>query len=234
MGTLLTCHSWSSCPGLHKLWYPGIRDTSTWSKFGAHGEHGDVFLLSNLGELWFSENRALVLGEFDIWIKIFIVCLFKGSQKQSFFLQALLFTAFLVTVLKMLTYTLVSTWSLVSSGYEHVKQLMQPCSCQCHHHHLKHQHQFHLPVLLYYHAMGTLLTCHSWLPCQVNVMITIFNVILFLICTSSSSSTQGLNGAALNLSLRPSHFTALAHQQIQQRPCQWWWWQWWWLQLSLL
>ena len=28
--------------GLHKLWYPGIRDTSTWSKFGAHGEHRDV------------------------------------------------------------------------------------------------------------------------------------------------------------------------------------------------
>ena len=24
--------------GLHKLWYPIIRDTSTWSKFGAHGE----------------------------------------------------------------------------------------------------------------------------------------------------------------------------------------------------
>ena len=83
--------------GLHKLWYPGIRDTSTWSKFGAHGEHGDVFLFSNLGALWFSENRALVLGEFDIWIKIFIVCLFKGSQKQSFFLQTLLFRAFLVT-----------------------------------------------------------------------------------------------------------------------------------------
>ena len=37
--------------GLHKLWYPGIRDTSTWSKFGAHGEHGDVFLFSNLGAL---------------------------------------------------------------------------------------------------------------------------------------------------------------------------------------
>ena len=102
--------------GLHKLWYPSIRDTSTWSKLGAHGEHGDVFLFSNLGALWFSENRALVLGEFDIWIKIFIVCLFKGSQKQSFFLQTLLFTAFLVTVLKMLTYALVSTWSLVSSG----------------------------------------------------------------------------------------------------------------------
>ena len=37
--------------GLHKLWYPGIWDMSTWSKFGAHGEHGDVFLFSNLGAL---------------------------------------------------------------------------------------------------------------------------------------------------------------------------------------
>ena len=37
-----------SLPGLHKLWYPGIRDTSMWSKFGAHG---DVFLFSNLGVL---------------------------------------------------------------------------------------------------------------------------------------------------------------------------------------
>ena len=42
--------------GLHKLWYPGIRDTSTWSKFTANGEHGEVFLFSNLGALWFSEN----------------------------------------------------------------------------------------------------------------------------------------------------------------------------------
>ena len=38
-------------PGLHKLWYPGIRDRSTWGMFGAHGEHGDVFLFSNLGAL---------------------------------------------------------------------------------------------------------------------------------------------------------------------------------------
>ena len=37
--------------GLHELWYPSIRDTSTWSKFGAHGENGDVFLFSNLGAL---------------------------------------------------------------------------------------------------------------------------------------------------------------------------------------
>ena len=42
--------------GLHKLRYPVVRDMSTWSKFGAHGEHGDVFLFSNLGALWFSEN----------------------------------------------------------------------------------------------------------------------------------------------------------------------------------
>ena len=41
------------CAGLHKLWYPGIRDRSTWGKFGAHG---DVFLFSNLGALWFLEN----------------------------------------------------------------------------------------------------------------------------------------------------------------------------------
>ena len=45
-----------SQPGLHKLWYPGIRDRSTWKKFGAHGEYWDVFLFSNLGALWFSEN----------------------------------------------------------------------------------------------------------------------------------------------------------------------------------
>ena len=37
--------------GLYNLWYPSIRDTSTGSKFGAHGEHGDVFLFSNLGAL---------------------------------------------------------------------------------------------------------------------------------------------------------------------------------------
>ena len=36
--------------GLHKLCYP-IRDRSTWSKFGAQGEHGDVFLFSNFGAL---------------------------------------------------------------------------------------------------------------------------------------------------------------------------------------
>ena len=113
--------------GLHKLWYPAIRDTSTWSKFGAHGEHGDVFLFSNLGVLWFSENWALVLGEFDVLIKIFIASLFKGSQEQSFFLQTLLFMAFLVTILKNLTFALVSTWSLVRSGWEHVKRKMHPC-----------------------------------------------------------------------------------------------------------
>ena len=45
----------------------------------------------------------------DVLIKISIAGLLKGSQEQSFFLQTLLFTAFLVTVLKILTYALVST-----------------------------------------------------------------------------------------------------------------------------
>ena len=44
------------CTGLHNLCHPTIRDGSTWSKFGARGEHGDVFLFSNLGALWFTEN----------------------------------------------------------------------------------------------------------------------------------------------------------------------------------
>ena len=68
-------------------------------KFGAHGEHGDVFPVLQL-------RCALILRELN---QIFIACLFKGSKKQSFFLQTLLFTAFLVTVLKILTYALVST-----------------------------------------------------------------------------------------------------------------------------
>ena len=105
--------------GLHKLCYPTIWDRSTWSKLGAYGEHWDIFLFSNF------DRCALILRELN---QLFIACLFKGSQEQSFFLQTLLYTAFLVTVLKMLTYALVGTWSLVSSGYEHVKRKMYPCS----------------------------------------------------------------------------------------------------------
>ena len=37
-----SCHS----PGVHKSFHPTIRDGSTWSKFGARGEDGDVFLFS--------------------------------------------------------------------------------------------------------------------------------------------------------------------------------------------
>ena len=77
-------------PGLHKLCHPTIRDSSTWSKFGARGEHGDVFLSSQVKNSLFS------------------------------------FRHFLVTVLKILTYALVSTWSLVSSQWEHVKRKMHP------------------------------------------------------------------------------------------------------------
>ena len=43
-------------PGLHNLFHSTIQDGSTWSKFGARGEHGDVFLFSNWGALWFTEN----------------------------------------------------------------------------------------------------------------------------------------------------------------------------------
>ena len=42
--------------GVQKSFHPTIPNGSTWSKFGARGEHGDVFLFSNLGALWFSEN----------------------------------------------------------------------------------------------------------------------------------------------------------------------------------
>ena len=54
--------------GLHNLFHPTIRDGSTWSKFRAQREHGDVFL-------------TFVV----VYLKIFISCLFKGSQEQSFF-----------------------------------------------------------------------------------------------------------------------------------------------------
>ena len=46
--------------GLHKLCHPTIRDGN---KFRAHGEHGDVFLFSNLGALWFSGKHAPALGD---------------------------------------------------------------------------------------------------------------------------------------------------------------------------
>ena len=86
--------------GLHNFFHPTIRDGSTWSKFGARGEHGDVFLVSNLCRC------SLILRELN---QIFFAFLFNGSQEQSFFLPTLLFMAFLVRVLKILTYALVST-----------------------------------------------------------------------------------------------------------------------------
>ena len=45
-----SCTIWTT--ELHNSFHPTIRDGSTWSKFGARGEHGDVFLFSNLGTLW--------------------------------------------------------------------------------------------------------------------------------------------------------------------------------------
>ena len=37
--------------GLHNSFHPTIRDGSTWSKFKARGEHGDVFLFSKQASL---------------------------------------------------------------------------------------------------------------------------------------------------------------------------------------
>ena len=71
---------------------------------------------------------TLILRELN---QSFIACLFKGSQENSVFLQTPLFTAFIVTVLKFLTYALVSTWSLVSSRWEHVKRKMYPWEKTC-------------------------------------------------------------------------------------------------------
>ena len=86
-------------PGLHNSFNPAIQDGSMWSKFGARGEHGDVFPVLQL-------RCARILRELN---QISIAYLFKGGQEQFFSLQTLLFTAFLVTVLKNLTYALVST-----------------------------------------------------------------------------------------------------------------------------
>ena len=92
--------------GLHNLFHPTIRDGSTWRKFGAHGEHGD------------DEDICWCLNK-DIH------CMFvEGKSRTVFFLQTLLFTAFLATAQKIITYALVSTWHEVSSGWEHVPRLM--------------------------------------------------------------------------------------------------------------
>ena len=48
----------------------------------------------------------------------------EGKSRTVFFLQTLLFTAFLATAQKIITYACVSTSHEVSSGYEHVPRLM--------------------------------------------------------------------------------------------------------------
>ena len=102
--------------------------SSYWWPAAKHlrGQHFFFLFKPGLHKLWYPVLQlrcALILRELN---QIFIACLFKGSQKQSFFLQTLLFTVFLVTVLKILSYALVSTWSSVSSGWEHVKRKMHP------------------------------------------------------------------------------------------------------------
>ena len=88
----------------------------TWSKFGARGEHGDVFPVLQL-RFWFSEN----LIRYSLH-----VCL--REVKNNFFPSDTPFYGILVTVLKILTYALESTWSLVSSRWEDVKRKKHPWS----------------------------------------------------------------------------------------------------------
>ena len=68
----LICFGSAIRPGVHKLFQPTSRAGSTWSKFGARGEHGecgedgkhgDVLRFSNLDVLRLSENRAPIIGE---------------------------------------------------------------------------------------------------------------------------------------------------------------------------
>ena len=72
---MIFCECAIPSPGLLNLFHLTIRDGSTWSKFGARGEHGDVFPVLQL-------RCALILRKLN---QIFIAYLFKGSKKQSFF-----------------------------------------------------------------------------------------------------------------------------------------------------
>ena len=54
----------------------------------------------------------------------------EGKSRTVFFRQTLLFTAFIATIQKVITYVLVSTWSKVSSGWEQVPRFMQPWSLE--------------------------------------------------------------------------------------------------------
>ena len=71
--------------------------------------------------------RIEKLSNADILFRVSKSISYRTSKIQYLFLQTLLFTAFLVTVLKISTYALGSTWSSISSGQEHGPQLMQPC-----------------------------------------------------------------------------------------------------------
>ena len=84
-----------------------------------HVENMEMFsLFSNLGALWSSENL----------IRYSLHDCLREVKNNLFFVQTLLFTAFLVTVLKILTYALESTWSLGSSRWEDVKWKKHPWS----------------------------------------------------------------------------------------------------------
>ena len=72
---------------LHKLWYPSIWDTSTWSKIGAHWEHGNVFVFSNLGALWFSglQDKGILKKRTMVWLFITLIYrIYRNTNIKSY------------------------------------------------------------------------------------------------------------------------------------------------------
>ena len=113
------CSPWSPCypcsPNLLHVLPSGM---------GARGVSSE-----NVENRWLKSHWKASEGEKQAYIRWClnkdIHCMFvEGKSRTVFFLQTLLFTAFLATVQKIITYALVSTWSLVTSGWEHVKRIM--------------------------------------------------------------------------------------------------------------
>ena len=111
---------------MHNLFHPTIRVGSMWSKFGARGDSGDVFLFSNLSVLWFSEKPCS-----SSWMllmkKIYSlhVCL-KEVKNNLFPSDTLIYGISCDGSKNCIIYALVSTWSLIRSEWEHVKRKMHP------------------------------------------------------------------------------------------------------------
>ena len=76
---LLPCYR----SGLHNLCHPTIRDGSTWTKFGARGEHGDTLIygISSDGSKNFNIRTCehMILGQLRIWARTTTYAALLGS-----------------------------------------------------------------------------------------------------------------------------------------------------------